>query len=174
MPNSISISIFHQQELKLNTGVGVRVRTGRATVGICGSSLWWPASHCPSLSLQCQQFQRYLCQKKNKAFGCSLAQSLERTVWCQKLVSCLVWNSQGLTKSLSSIKGHCITRWQLEPLLLPSTTVYVFSDNFHRSACLCFSYLSPTDRKYSIPSSPAKNFSLFSAELAVPPSLALS
>lgn len=62
---------------------------------------------------------------------------------------------------------------QLQPfssaLLFPSTTVYVFSDHFPQ-ICLHLSSLSLTDKKSSISSSPAINFSLSSAELAIPPS----
>lgn len=62
---------------------------------------------------------------------------------------------------------------QLQPfssaLLFPSTTVYVFSDHFPQ-ICLHLSSLSFTDKKSSISSSSAINFSLSSAELEIPPS----
>lgn len=138
------------------------MRRVAADRGMCGSSLQWRASHCPSLNPQCWQGSQDTCARRDTRSGCSVHRYLE---WIVLFAS--VWHSQGFNPF--PVLRDCTTGLWFEPLFFPRVTVYVFSDHSPHIFLFIF-VLSLTDRKSSISSSPAIYFSLSSAELAIPAS----
>ena len=91
------------------------------------------------------------------------------TAECHLPVAGSVWDSWGVNPFLvlrdSALRADSLNLFSFLALLFT-----YFQITFHRFVCLHLSYLNLTDRKSSISSSPAINFSLSSEELAMPPS----
>lgn len=92
MRKKFFICVEHHQGLRLTTGMSVRCRMRRVAAdrGMCGSSLQWWASHCPSLNPQCWQGSQDTRARRDTRSGCSVHRYLE---WIVLFAS--VWHSQG-------------------------------------------------------------------------------